>query len=424
MSEQVTESVLASWARAHIKNDHWDAPLHKGSANFHQEYQVGKLLGRGGFGEVKKAVHRATGIEVAVKIVHCQGEQSACLDEGIEREVKTMSQVTSPHTISVIEAFQQSRADENQGNPVWHIVLELCTGRGLSEILQESGALQAEALRAVTAQLAVAVLHMHSSGVAHGDIKPANIMVHGEELQGASSRIKLVDFGLACLLGEPFARSYTKHLKNHARANRRESKDGWSLSEFSPIKVYQQLTRSKVHGSVSPAEHTPVLNEMTPVSQVSRTLYSAFAAGSEGYASPELLAKANTLSVVKVPLASEAFSVGRVISHCATGVPPIQKVMDYISENTNLVASIVNLVRACAGKPVPRYCFLSKQPEEVRDIIKGLTTPEAHERMTITQLCQSPYVANAPGSYMYQNPFSASQYCDTPSERTKNLISV
>lgn len=392
MSEQVKENVLASWAQAQLKNEPWDAPLHKDCANFHEEYQLGKLLGSGGFGEVKIAVHRPTGTEVAVKIVHGQGNPAEGLDEGIEREIKTMSQVTSPHTISVIEAFEQS---QGEGDPVWHIVLELCTGRCLSGFLNESGALSPDVLRAVTAQLAVAVLHMHSCGVAHGDIKPENIMVEGEELQGASTRIKLIDFGLACLLGEPFARRYANHLKKQARVKKKARDDGWKLSDFSPIKAYQKLTKSE-------PEHTPT-SQHTPTTQVSRGSYTALPAGTQGYTSPELLAQIGTSSVVKVPLASEAFSVGRVVGHCATGVSPDRKVMDAISENSNLFGLAVNTFRACAGKPVRRYYFLSERPEEVRDIVEGLTHPSPVQRMTITQLCQSAYVAEAPG--YYRNPF-------------------
>lgn len=387
----------------------WDAPLHKSSASFYEEYQLGKLLGSGGFGEVKKAVHRPTGTEVAVKIIHDEGSLS--LNEGIEREIKTMSQVTSPHTISVIEAFEQSHAGQSRGTPVWHIVLELCTGRCLSEFLQESGALPADVLRAVTAQLAVAVLHMHSCGVAHGDIKPENIMVEGDELQGASTRIKLIDFGLACCLDEPFARRYTNHLRKHAREKQKAKEEGWKLSDFSPIKAYGYLTGSPSRQPEVPDSPTTPASQHTPLTQVSRSLYSALPAGTQGYTSPELLAKVGTSLVVKVPLASEAFSVGRVISYCATGVPPNQKIMDCISENSNLVASALHLVRACRGKPVRRYRFLSQQPEEVRDIVEGLVHPSADERMTITQLCQSDYVANAPGSH--ENPFGAYHHYNT-----------
>jgi hypothetical protein len=47
---------------------------------------------------------------------------------------------------------------------------------------------------------------------------------------------------------------------------------------------------------------------------------------------------------------------------------------------------------------------MSEVSEEVRGLIKGLTEANPDQRLSVTQLCQSAYIAEAPG--LIGNPFS------------------
>jgi hypothetical protein len=79
-----------------------------------------------------------------------------------------------------------------QGMP--YLVMELCTGGSLHDVLKKNGPLPADRVRHLGVQLADALAAAHAEGVLHRDIKPANILV---DRYGTA---KLADFGLAALL--------------------------------------------------------------------------------------------------------------------------------------------------------------------------------------------------------------------------------
>jgi serine/threonine protein kinase len=73
------------------------------------------------------------------------------------------------------------------------IVMELVTGKTLTEVIPHRGLPVAEAL-GYALQIAEALAFAHYAGIIHRDLKPANIMVREDGL------VKLMDFGLAKLI--------------------------------------------------------------------------------------------------------------------------------------------------------------------------------------------------------------------------------
>uniref|UniRef100_A0A3P8RRR6 Protein kinase domain-containing protein n=1 Tax=Amphiprion percula TaxID=161767 RepID=A0A3P8RRR6_AMPPE len=70
----------------------------------------------------------------------------------------------------------------------------------LQDYLQEKNprGLTTRELRPILHQLATALSHLHSSGIIHADLKPANVMVVNRHEQ--PPKVKLIDFGLARLV--------------------------------------------------------------------------------------------------------------------------------------------------------------------------------------------------------------------------------
>mmetsp|Transcript_2020 Transcript_2020/g.3999 ORF Transcript_2020/g.3999 Transcript_2020/m.3999 type:complete len:521 (-) Transcript_2020:28-1590(-) len=407
------ESAVASWSQAQRQGRRWRAPvLDDSGEKFDEDYQVMEVLGKGGFGEVCRALHMETEVEVAVKFLRMpldlkESWEKEAWSNKIRQEVETMRRCISPYIIQVIEAYAPDESAEN----TWRIALELCPGCDLSDILRESGALDAASMRTVSAQLATAVLHMHAQGVVHRDLKPANIMVEGGELQGPSGSIKVVDFGLAHGLDRRFIRRYQKNLRKKREAETPTKKNTRIVDLLSPRKTYiDWLSPRKVYTNHSDSDGelpTPRSSgrkaadddEVKSVhSGISRMVkFRAPPAGTRAFAAPEVIQGGGEM--VEITVSSDAYSVGAIMRHCATGVSPDEDVADKVSG----ISAVVRMVKACMGKPVETYRFLSEVPEDQRLLIKGLMQREPEERMTVTQLCQSRYISEAPG--VVGNPF-------------------
>jgi len=144
-------------------------------------------LGSGGFATVYRAHQVQLGRDVAVKIdnrvLGNERDRRRFL-----REAHAAARLSGhPNVVAVHDANITP-----QGMP--YIVMELCTGGSLHDVLKQNGPLPAERVRQLGVQLADALAAAHAEGVLHRDIKPANILV---DRYGTA---KLADFGLAALL--------------------------------------------------------------------------------------------------------------------------------------------------------------------------------------------------------------------------------
>ena len=96
--------------------------------NISQEYSLGKTLGEGSFGTVRKAVHKATKQERAIKILKKSGQD----EEKFFLEVNILSKLTHPNIMHIYEFY------EDKAN--YYIVSELCKGGELFDMITEKGA--------------------------------------------------------------------------------------------------------------------------------------------------------------------------------------------------------------------------------------------------------------------------------------------
>eukprot|EP00744_Colponema_vietnamica_P021252 GILI01030324.1.p1 GENE.GILI01030324.1~~GILI01030324.1.p1 ORF type:complete len:273 (-),score=48.90 GILI01030324.1:102-920(-) len=132
---------------------------------FSQSYKLGALLGRGGFSVVKQARNKQTNENFAVKIVQKDHE-----------------------VIQIVEMFE----DQEE---LW-IVLELCSGGELFEVIDKRQAIVEEDAKKYMHSLLEALGYLHRVGIVHRDIKPENILLGGPD----GTQVKISDFGLASRL--------------------------------------------------------------------------------------------------------------------------------------------------------------------------------------------------------------------------------
>ncbi len=138
-------------------------------------------------GEVYRAKDTRLGRDVAVKVLPAQLSSSPELRQRLEREAKTISQLSHPHICMLHDVGHQDGTD--------YLVMEFLEGETLADRLGR-GALPVEQALKIGIEIADALDAAHKSGIVHRDLKPGNVML-------TKSGVKLLDFGLAKLGAGP-----------------------------------------------------------------------------------------------------------------------------------------------------------------------------------------------------------------------------
>jgi serine/threonine protein kinase len=148
-------------------------------------YRLIERLGAGGMGEVWKAEDTRLGRTVAIKILPAATAAEAEAMGRLRREARTAAQLNHPN-IATIHAF-----DEAEGRV--YIVMEYAEGEPLTSLIRRGPLPDADVSR-IGKAVAEALAEAHAKGIVHRDIKPDNIVVHG-------NRVKVLDFGIAKRVG-------------------------------------------------------------------------------------------------------------------------------------------------------------------------------------------------------------------------------
>jgi len=126
------------------------------------------------------------GRRVALKILPAEFARDDDRVARFEREARAVAALSHP---GIAVLYELGEIDNTR-----YLAMEYVEGRSLQEQLA-AGPLSIDCVADYTIQIADALEHAHGRGILHRDIKPANIMVTPE------GRVKLLDFGLAKLLG-------------------------------------------------------------------------------------------------------------------------------------------------------------------------------------------------------------------------------
>ena len=152
------------------------------------QYEIVRLLGRGGMGAVYLARDRALDRLVAVKVLRPDLAEAAESRERFRREARIAAQLSHP---GILPLHSYGEVDG-----IWYFVMGFVRGQSLAERLRLEGTLPAGDVRRILIELADALEWAHRHGVIHRDIKPANVLLDDE-----SGRTILADFGISKLKG-------------------------------------------------------------------------------------------------------------------------------------------------------------------------------------------------------------------------------
>ncbi|KAJ2659725.1 Serine/threonine-protein kinase 36 [Coemansia sp. RSA 1200] len=174
------------------------APAARDPSRLIERYILLQIIGEGQYGKVYKAIHRRSGVMVAMKIITKTGRKRMEI-ETYREEMRLLQQLDHPHIIRLIEYFETDSEI--------YIVTELCKCDLAAYLKRSGGYLKLEAVRNIALQLVAALQYLHSLGVVHHDVKLPNALI---SLDG---RIKLCDLGLATQLTKDGQPRYVHALK-------------------------------------------------------------------------------------------------------------------------------------------------------------------------------------------------------------------
>jgi eukaryotic-like serine/threonine-protein kinase len=145
-------------------------------------YQLGKLLGHGGMGEVYEADDLETGRRVALKILSQRLDSPAARHRFLN-EGRITATINHPHSVYVFGA------EEVAGVPV--IAMELMPGGTLEDKLRSAGPLPVTDAVDIALQIIDGLAAAHAAGILHRDIKPSNCFLDTD------GSVKIGDYGLS-----------------------------------------------------------------------------------------------------------------------------------------------------------------------------------------------------------------------------------
>ena len=154
---------------------------------FGGRYTVVSVVGIGGMSVVFGAYDTENKCTVALKLLDessCESDAArAEAEERFKNEINAMARLSHPNIVNILDVSKP-------GEPLY-FVMEYIEANTLKHKIDENGALTPEETLYYSEQILRALIHAHSKGIVHCDIKPQNIMLLPD------GSLKLADFGIA-----------------------------------------------------------------------------------------------------------------------------------------------------------------------------------------------------------------------------------
>ncbi|KAM3621493.1 uncharacterized protein V6R79_011909 [Siganus canaliculatus] len=146
-----------------------------------ENFDIGRPLGKGKFGNVYLARERQSKFILALKVLFKKQLEKAGVEHQLRREVEIQSHLRHPNILRLYGYFHDpSRV---------YLILEFAPKGELYGELQRCGSFSEQRSATYIMELADALNYCHSKKVIHRDIKPENLLL------GANGELKIADFG-------------------------------------------------------------------------------------------------------------------------------------------------------------------------------------------------------------------------------------
>jgi eukaryotic-like serine/threonine-protein kinase len=158
-----------------------------------EKFKITDFLGRGGFGEVYRAVGDSSGAVMAVKLLPVSSLPTDVSRLALLNEIRAAQQVIHPNVVQVLHV------NDGDTSPVGpYVFMEYVSGGTLARLLraQAQSGIQIPLNRAIEMMMDIAQgARAINEKLIHRDIKPDNILIEG-------STLKIGDFGISKFVDE------------------------------------------------------------------------------------------------------------------------------------------------------------------------------------------------------------------------------
>ena len=145
------------------------------------QYFTRRVLGTGSTCVVVEAQHLSTGKLVAIKVISQSDMRKRNMISKVEQEIEVIQRLDSEYVVKCLEVLRD-------GDLIF-MVMEYCTDGDLLSWIVHSRIRGERHAKEIFMQILKGVKYLHDHGIAHGDIKPENVMMD------ANGTPKLTDFG-------------------------------------------------------------------------------------------------------------------------------------------------------------------------------------------------------------------------------------
>ncbi|XP_070585461.1 aurora kinase B [Erythrolamprus reginae] len=145
------------------------------------DFEIGRPLGKGKFGNVYLAREKKSKFIVALKVLFKSQMEKEGVEHQLRREIEIQCHLRHPNILRLYNYFHDKKRV--------YLILEYAPGGELYKELQKHRRFNEQRTATYIEELSDALLHCHSKKVIHRDIKPENLLL------GLMGELKIADFG-------------------------------------------------------------------------------------------------------------------------------------------------------------------------------------------------------------------------------------
>lgn len=157
------------------------------SGTLEAHYELGELIGEGGFGEVYACKHLATEEIRAVKVME-KSTKKQSINDDIVKEYNILKELDHPNILKVYEMYETKHH--------FFIITDLYSGGDLFSELEDEGVFSEHDAAQLMNTMLTCMNYCHKRGLVHLDLKPENVLLPGRGIKDYAN-VKIIDFGLA-----------------------------------------------------------------------------------------------------------------------------------------------------------------------------------------------------------------------------------